>query len=93
MIETRNIIWGKPHRDNVPKYSAEIDRYLKKDLRIWVIFSHFLEHERSSIIDFLKQKGKILRQFQNKGTLAYLFKINDEFSAETGLRNISFDKI
>lgn len=76
MIETRNIIWGKPHRGNIPKYSSELNKYLRKNIRIWVIFSHFRENERASIISFIKQKGKLLRAFQKTGTSAYLFKIH-----------------
>ena len=75
MIETRNIIWGKPHRGNIPEYSSDLNKYLSKNTRIWVIFSHFRENERASIISSIKQRGKLLRAFHNIGTIAYLFKI------------------
>jgi len=75
MIETRNIIWGNNHRGHTPQYSSDLDRYLRKDMRIWIIFSHYWEREKVSIIDFLKKRGVLLREIHRKGTLAYLFKI------------------
>ncbi|MFW6140738.1 MAG: glycosyltransferase family 39 protein [Acidobacteriota bacterium] len=75
MIETKNIIWGKSHRDDIPKYSSDLNKYLYKDLRIWLVFSHYREKERASIISFIEKKGKRVREFHDPGAVAYLFQI------------------
>lgn len=75
MMETKNIIWGKSHRDDIPKYSSDLNKYLYKDMRIWLVFSHYRENERASIISFIEEKGKLIRDFHNPGAVAYLFKI------------------
>jgi len=75
MTETENIIWGKSHREEISKYSSELSKFLHKDLRIWIVFSHYREEERKSIISFIGKKGKRIREFHNPGSVAYLFKI------------------
>lgn len=54
MIETRNIIWGKSHRDHISGYSSELNKYLRKNKRIWFLFSHYTEKEGASIFNFMR---------------------------------------
>ena len=75
IVEKENIIWGKPHRNDISQYSDDLSKYLYKDLRIWIVFSHYRKKERASIFNYLEKRGRILRQFENMGTVAYLFKI------------------
>jgi uncharacterized membrane protein len=75
MMETKNIIWGNNHRDDISKYSSDLEKYLQKNTRIWIIFSHYREKERAAIINFVEKKGKRIREFHNPGAVAYLFLI------------------
>lgn len=77
MIDRKNIIWGAVHRDDINKYSFDLEKILKKNMKIWVVFSHYWDNERRYIIDYLKQKGKLEMDISNNGALAYLFKINN----------------
>ena len=79
MIDTKNIIWGNPHRDEISRYAADLEKHLRKNMRIWIIFSHYWENERASIIHYLNQQGKLQRKISNTGTIAYLFKIESNF--------------
>lgn len=75
MFQSKNIIWGRPHRHNNPEYASELDQHLRKDTRLWVIFSHCWEEERTYIIDYLEKRGILLKKISDRGTHAYLFKI------------------
>lgn len=77
MIDRKNIIWGAVHRDNIDKYSSDLEKILKTNMKIWVVFSHYWENERRYIIDYLKQKGELEKDISNNGALAYLFKISN----------------
>ena len=76
MADKKNIIWGKVHRDESEKYRADLEEILKKNMRIWVIFSHYWEEERSKIIDYLNTRGNLEMNIINTGVLAYLFKLD-----------------
>ena len=76
MVNKRNIIWGEVHRDDPEKYIADLEKILQKNMRIWVIFSHYWENERSQIVDYLNKRGNLEMNIINTGVLAYLFKID-----------------
>jgi hypothetical protein len=75
MTETRNIIWGKPHRNDIPKYTADLEKHLRKAGRIWLIFSHTRENERALIVQFTEKKGRFIQKLQSPEAVAYLFRI------------------
>lgn len=75
MIDRKNIIWGAVHRNDINKYSSDLEKILKKNMKIWVVFSHYWEEERSYITDYLKQKGELEMDISHNGALAYLFTI------------------
>lgn len=78
LIHTKNIIWGKPHRGDTHGYAADLEKHLRKNMRIWIIFSHYWEKERAYIIDYLNQQGKLQIEISKPGTIAYLFKIEKD---------------
>jgi len=80
MIDRKNIIWGRNHRDNINKYVVDLNKILKKNMRIWIIFSHYWENERVFIIDYLNNVGNLIMDISNTGTSACLFWINANFS-------------
>jgi len=75
-IDKKNIIWGAVHRDDITQYAVDLEKILKDNMRIWIVFSHYWENERKYIVDFLNSKGKLETSISNTGTIAYLFKIN-----------------
>lgn len=75
-IDRKNIIWGAVHRDDITQYIVDLEKILKKNMRIWVVFSHYWENERKYIVDYLSRKGRLETSLSYTGTIAYLFKIN-----------------
>lgn len=75
MTDEKNIIWGANHRDDINKYGSDLEKILKKNMRIWVVYSHYWENERAYIIDYLDQKGNLIMNISSIGAGAYLFKI------------------
>lgn len=80
MTDKENIIWGENHRDDINKYGADLETILKKNMRIWILFSHYWENERIYFIDYLNNKGNLEIEISSIGALAYLFRIKSEFS-------------
>lgn len=80
MIDKKNIIWGDNHRDDINKYGMDLEKILKGNMRIWIVFSHHWESERDYIIDYLNHKGHLIMNISNIGTEAFLFKIKSNFS-------------
>jgi len=80
MIDKGNIIWGDSHRDDINKYAVDLEKILKRNMRIWIVFSHWWENERIYIIDYLNNKGDLKMEISSIGALAYLFKIKSNFS-------------
>lgn len=80
MIEEKNIIWGDNHRDDINQYVLDLEKILKKNMRIWFVFSHYWEEERIYIIDYLNHRGDLKKDISSIGTAAYLFKIKLNFS-------------
>ena len=76
MADKRNIIWGELHRDDPEKYIADLEKILQKNMRIWIIFSHYWENERSQIVDYLNKRGNLEMNIINTGVSAYLFKMD-----------------
>lgn len=75
MIDEKNIIWGDNHRDDINKYALDLEKILKKNMRIWIVFSHYWENERTHIIEYLNHEGKLKMDISSIGTAAYLFVI------------------
>ncbi len=75
MVDEKNIIWGEYHRDDMNQYISDLEKALKKDMRIWILFSHYWEKERILIIEYLNQKGNLINKISDTGTLGYLFEI------------------
>ncbi|MFP4082413.1 MAG: glycosyltransferase family 39 protein [Candidatus Aminicenantes bacterium] len=73
--DKQNVFWGEYHRDNPSQYVRELEKFLDKDTRLWVVFSHYRENERLLILDYLDQRGDLITKISDKGTLAYLYEI------------------
>lgn len=80
MINKKNIIWGASHRDDLNQYIIDLKKIIRKDMRIWVLFSHYREKERILIFNYLISNGELKFNISNKGTIAYLIKIKADFS-------------
>lgn len=79
LTEPENIIWGYPHRGETHQYARDLDKHLKENMRIWLVFSHCWGKEQAYIIDYLSQHGKLQKQISDVGTSAHLFKIASNF--------------
>lgn len=80
ITDKKNIILGERHRDDANKYAVDLEKILKKNMRIWIVFSHWWETERSYIIDYLNSIGDLEMEISSIGALAYLFKIKSNLS-------------
>lgn len=80
MTKEKNIIWGEYHRDDVNKYIADLEKILDKNMRVWILFSHYWEKERIHIIEYLNQRGNLKTKISDKSTLGYLFEITSDSS-------------
>lgn len=77
----KNVTLGKSHRDDITKYGPEIEKILKRNIRIWIVFSHRswmfrheFDQEKVFFLSYLSKKGTLLDSFETTGTAAYLYE-------------------
>lgn len=80
MTDEKNITWGAYHRDDVNQYISDLEKILKKNMRIWILFSHYWEKERIHIIEYFNRIGNLKTKISDTSTLGYLFEITSNFN-------------
>ncbi len=71
-----NVVRGKIHRDYIDEYSSEIGKILERDIRVWLVFSHYLASEREFCLQYLSKRGSLLTKQIAEGAGVYLYRIH-----------------
>ncbi|MBA7622534.1 hypothetical protein ES703_29912 [subsurface metagenome] len=70
-----NVVRGKSHRDDINKYAPEMDEILERDIRVWLVFSHYWPVEREFCLNYLSKRGSLLTEQEAEGAVVYLYRI------------------
>lgn len=71
-----NVVRGKIHRDDINEYASEIEKVLERDIRVWLVFSHYLDTARRLFLEYVGKRGSLLTKQIAEGAAVYLYRIH-----------------
>jgi len=74
----KNVVLGESHRDDINEYPSDIDKILERNIRVWLVFSHYwwVRDERRFCLEYLSKRGSLLKKREAEGASVYLYRIH-----------------